>query len=231
MVKHINQKITEICITTITKTIHKHEINSGSDIVMNFKGDYTNISNNLFQNEIKININTFMTTLKKSSIEHTILDNIKNNSELIDEGFVSFLSKNESEVVNSFTNAIKNRIDNITEDNLKNELKNRIEINIDSNVIIFNGNTIKNSLEVIAKAIIGTSEIVEAQSKLSTEMANTSKITIKNAAAVFLESLSGLFTGPLLIFLIIIIIFGFIIFFFKNTITSILFGWIPKKNN
>lgn len=229
MTKHINQKITDICISTITKVTQKHQIISGSDIILDLKGKYTNISNNVFKNNIKINISTFLSTLKNSNIENEILNNIKNNSELIDEGFVSFLSKNDSEVVNSFTNAIKKRIETITGASFKNDLKNKIEITIESDVIIFDGNTLNNSLDVLAQAIIGAKEIVETQSKLSTEMANTSKITIKNAAAIFFESLSGFLTTPLLVFLAIIITLAIILLTFKNTISSILFGWIPKK--
>jgi len=231
MAKHINNKITDICITTISETMNSQNIITNSNIFLNFKSkNNVLISDNLFENNISINADAFLDALKKSDVDQTILNNIKNNTDLIDEGLVSFFSKNESETITDFTESIKNRIKTITKNEFIQQLSNNIVLNIESNdAITFAGNKLSNTLGIISKVIIQTDEITKTSMELSTKMANSSSITVKNAISILLDSLSKLVSTPLFIILVIVISGGILLITFNKSISNLLFGWMSKK--
>ena len=122
LAKHINKKITEICIDTISKTVSTQDILVDNTINLHIVTKKpVNITGNNFLNNVSINISAFLKSVKESDISTAITENIKNNSELIDEGLVSALSSNKVEILNDLQTAIKNRIESITESNLKSD--------------------------------------------------------------------------------------------------------------
>lgn len=231
MTKHINNKLVDICISTITKTINNKVVNSNSSITFNLDSNKNiSILGNVFRNSMIIDINSFISALRSSHIENKIYDNIVNNSDLIDEGLASFFSKNEVQIQNEFTNNFKQFFDTLTTDTLQILLKNTIDFNLKSegNIEII-GNTFDNTLTIMAKSIIESSEISQTLNDLSTKMSNSSSITVKNAVSIILNSLIGLISTPMIIFLIIIIVGGVILVTFNKSISNLLFGWTGNK--
>lgn len=231
LAKHINKKITEICIDTISKTVSTQDILVDNTINLHIVTKKpVNITGNNFLNNVSINISAFLKSVKESDISTAITENIKNNSELIDEGLVSALSSNKVEILNDLQTAIKNRIESITESNLKSEVKNRLNLIIESEEIVtVSNNSIVNNIEILSSIIINSEDVTKSISSLSSELANTSSITVKNALAILVDSLSGLISAPLLAILGILVACGILFLIFNKKLKDFLFGWMFKK--
>lgn len=231
LTKHINKKITEICIETISKTVSNENIVVDASINLEIKTTKpVNIIGNEIVNNITIDTKAFLTALSSSDIGNKIADNIKHNSELIDEGLVSVLSSNKSEVLNELINQINNRIEFLTQSNFTMEIKNRLNLIVETNdIVTISGNSLKNTIEIFSSTIINTTNISKSISDLSSELSSTSSITVKNALAILVDSLTGLISAPLLAILGILITCAVLFLLFNKSIKDFLFGWMTKK--